>query len=118
MSAGIPLNDDDREAWLSAIADQVTEMVRKSRSCIFTCSALKAAYRGRLASVSESVRFIYLRGEYELIRKRLESRRGHYMKSTMLGSQFEILEEPRHDLSVNIDESPGKIVDEIIHHLF
>jgi len=118
MRAGIPLNDGDREAWLSAIAMRVDEMVQKSRSCIFACSALKSSYRSRLKGESGEVRFMYLRGGYDLILKRLESRSGHFMKSTMLASQFEILEEPRHALRIEVDEAPGKIVEKIIHQLF
>ena len=48
--------------------------------------------------VDATVRFVYLRGSYELIWSRMQARPGHYMKATMLASQFAALEEPREAL--------------------
>ena len=40
------------------------------------------------------VHFIYLRADEATLMKRVQSRKGHYMKSTMVHSQMEMLEEP------------------------
>ena len=45
MSAGIPLNDDDRWPWLKLIRDKIAEYQSAGKSAVFTCSALKESYR-------------------------------------------------------------------------
>jgi len=66
---------------------------------IVTCSALKAKYRDviRVASYNASnvhVHFIYLKASEETLTQRAAARKNHYMKSTMVHSQFLDLEEP------------------------
>jgi gluconokinase len=114
MAQGIPLTDDDREGWLDSVANQIKLLESKSRSGVLACSALKDSYRKKLASEAKSVRFVFLHGDYELVRERLESRKGHYMKSTLLQSQFDILEEPENSLEIDIKNSPQQIVGTII----
>ena len=50
-------------------------------------------------------------------RKRLEARKGHYMKAGLLESQFAALEEPEDALRVDIDDSPDSIADLILRRL-
>ena len=40
------------------------------------------------------VRLIFIKGDFESIKRRMEEREGHYMKANMLRSQFDALEEP------------------------
>jgi len=110
MAHGIPLTDDDRIAWLDALCRLIDQHIQTRRSCVLACSALKKTYQNTL-SRSESVHFIYLKGNYELIEARLKKRKGHYMPLELLPSQFEILEEPINALVVDISHSPGKIID-------
>jgi carbohydrate kinase (thermoresistant glucokinase family) len=113
MTQGIPLTDEDRAGWLESIAAQISDLEKEGRSGVFACSALKDAYRQILSSAGKDVRFVYLKGDYDSIRQRLESRVGHFMKPAMLQSQFEILEEPRDSLVVEIGKSPEEILESI-----
>src|SRR6185369_9778283 len=53
MAAGIPLEDADRWPWLDLIAAWIAEQAESGQSTIVTCSALRRAYRDRLAAASE-----------------------------------------------------------------
>ena len=65
------------------------------------------------------MRFVYLAGDYDTIAARLENRKGHYMPVTLLRSQFDTLEEPLDEgaVVIDVDASPGRIVDEIVNAL-
>lgn len=112
MSRGIPLNDEDRAGWLAAIADRMRELIAVNQSGVFACSALKQKYRDQL-QVSDQVKFVYLRGDYELIWSRMQQRPGHYMKPNMLASQFEALEEPLNALTLDITLPVEQLVERI-----
>ncbi len=99
MSRGFPLTDTDRAGWLDQLAGLLREQRRAGQSCILACSALKSAYRQRLA-IGPEVRFVYLQGEYTLFFERLQRRQGHYMKADLLESQFAALEEPQDALVI------------------
>lgn len=105
MSAGIPLEDSDREPWLLAIADKIRDLQAAGRDAVFTCSALKAAYREKLCRppLAGSVRFVYLKAGEDELRKRLAHRSGHFMKLDMLNSQLESLQEPDSSEALLID---------------
>lgn len=115
MANGVPLTDDDRWDWLETIRHQaVRELDGGAEGCVVTCSCLKRKYRDVIrlaagASPADScgggdssadgsvvVRFIYLRANKELLLRRVRLRQGHYMKDSMVASQFEALEEPDH----------------------
>jgi gluconokinase len=116
MRAGTPLTDADRWPWLEALADWIEAQRVAARDCVVACSALKRAYRERLARGHDDVRFVYLRGDRETIAGRLAQRTGHYMPGSLLDSQLEVLEEPHRDeraLVVDIDASPDALVDAI-----
>ncbi|HZY42206.1 MAG TPA: gluconokinase [Anaerolineae bacterium] len=116
MSRDIPLNDDDRSGWLAAIADRMRALMALDQSGVFACSALKQKYRDQLR-VTAQVKFVYLRGSYDVIWSRMLQRPGHYMKPTMLASQFEALEEPREALTLDIVQPPEQMVEHIIQTL-
>jgi gluconokinase len=61
----------------------------------------------------ELVKFVYLKGSKELIKKRLTSRAGHFMKAELLASQFESLEEPENAMIVEVKHSPEQISTDI-----
>ncbi len=94
MSAGTPLTDEDRWPWLDAIAAAVP---REGRAVI-ACSALRRAYRERLAAgAGEPVFFVHLTGSREEIAQRMTLRTGHFMPTALLESQFATLEPPGAD---------------------
>ncbi len=114
MAQGTPLNDEDRADWLSAIAGQIKLLEKESSSGVIACSALKNSYRIKLSKAAKDIKFVFLRGDYELLQKRLESRKGHFMKPAMLKSQFETLEEPENSIDIDIKNSPEKIIKAIV----
>lgn len=117
MRSGIPLTDDDRMPWLGALADLIEDAHEKERNFVLACSALKHRYRKILRHDLKPVRFVYLKGTADLIRDRLESRKGHYMNPTLLSSQFNALEEPKDAVYVDISPEPPHIVSTIREQL-
>jgi len=117
MKAGLPLNDDDRLPWLARLHD-VAAMHISENGCVIACSALKEAYRQLLMNgISDQATWVFLDGGYDLINERMHARQGHYMKASMLRSQFETLQLPEYAIRVSIDNEPEKIVNQILTHL-
>lgn len=110
MSKGHPLTNEDREPWLEALA----KFLKENDPLILACSALKESYRKEL-KVSDDVRFIYLKGSYELIEKRLKERYGHFFNPHLLKSQLVDLEEPKDALVIYIDSPISEIVQKIMN---
>ena len=116
MSQGIPLVDTDREPWLDRIHEIAVDHIKDG--CVIACSALKKVYRERLVQFIEpETVWIYLKGNYDLILERMNNREGHFMKAKMLKSQFEVLEEPKQAIDIDISDSPKSIVQKIIPQL-
>ena len=93
MAAGVPLTDDDRGPWLEQLRQLIARRDGRGENGVLACSALKETYR-RTLSADTDVALVYLKASPELIRSRLESRRGHYMSPRLIESQFAALEEP------------------------
>jgi len=113
MRSGVPLDDVDRRPWLEAMSREIGAWLEAGRTVVLACSALKQRYRGILKAGRPGVRFVHLKGDEDLIRQRLEHRRGHYMPASLLDSQLAALEEPADAITVGIDASPDAIVAEI-----
>jgi len=107
MSAGIPLTDEDRWPWMRTLRARIEEMREKTPCYVLACSALKQSYRDILSG--EGVLFLYLKGPRELIASRMAARKGHYMPTTLLDSQFAILEEPQDAIVADISGTPEEI---------
>ncbi len=97
MAGGNPLNDDDRQLWLERIRDVCFSVQAKNETGVVVCSALKKQYRHIIREGNDQVYFIFLDGSYDLILERMKARQGHFMKETMLQSQFNTLEVPGAD---------------------
>lgn len=115
MSAGIALTDADRWPWLDKVG---ACLALADDTALIGCSALKRVYRDRIRAVVEApVSFIHLAGTREIIFRRLQARRDHFMPSALLESQFGALEPPDVDeraITVNIDQPLDTIVAAII----
>lgn len=111
MASGVALTDEDRRGWLHTLRELISGWISRGENGVLACSALKTSYRRELL-VDASVRVVYLRGDYNLIRERMLGRAGHYMNPNLLKSQFETLEEPTEEEAVIIDvaETPQKLV--------
>jgi len=117
MSAGIPLTDEDRQAWLAAIAARLAAARRADVGLVVSCSALKRSYRDVLRAGKTDIQFVYLEGDRSLIEQRLAGRRGHFMPSSLLDSQFAILEPPSADEDAwvcDISQPPDVIVAHLV----
>ena len=120
MRQGIPLTDADRAPWLDRIGEELKSWAAEGRSGVLTCSALKRAYRDILISERRDVQIVYLKGDRELIARRLAARDDHFMPAALLDSQFAALQEPAADerpIVVSIEPHPREIVDAIVEKL-
>ena len=117
MRSGAPLTDEDRWPWLERLNTFLLDHERQGTSLVLACSALKQAYRDRLASGCAAARFVFLDGDIELIRARLAARKGHYMNPKLLDSQFAILERPQDALRLDIAGDPAELVQSVRERL-
>lgn len=112
MRRGTPLTDEDRAPWLARLRERISGCLQAAQSAVISCSALRRVYRKQLR-VDPRVRFVYLKGDYELLRQRLQRRSGHFMKAAMLKSQLETLEEPEDAITVDaalpVDEIVARV---------
>lgn len=97
MASGVALTDDDRREWLLALAGRLHDAARAGAGLVLSCSALRRAYRDLLRTGAPDARFIFLRGDRELLAARLSARVGHFMPPSLLDSQLATLEEPTPD---------------------
>lgn len=116
MKHGIPLTDADREPWLKALHDKIVEWTAEKRNVVLACSALRRSYRDELRA-SPDVKFVYLKGSYELFSQRVLARKGHFAKQDLLASQFATLEEPTDAITMDATKSPEQIVSEVRRRL-
>ena len=113
MSSGEALTDEDRWPWLEILTDKIQEYIQQEQSMVLACSALKKSYREILCVERELVQFIYLKGNYATIVRRMQSRENHFMTKSLLQSQFATLEEPEDAIVVDISPSPSEILKSI-----
>jgi gluconokinase len=92
MTAGIPLDDADREPWLRTVGRWLREREAAGTGCVVACSALKRHYRDTLRSACPGVFFLHLTAGHDLLEQRLDHRRDHFMPPLLLDSQLAALE--------------------------
>lgn len=116
MAAGTPLTDEDRWPWLDAVRDAMAGRP----ACVVACSALRRAYRDRLAGPADGdrpagpadgdglagaapaprdgspldVAFVLLAADAAELERRVAHRPGHFMPATLVASQVATLEPP------------------------
>lgn len=112
MAAGTPLTNEDRRAWIAAIASDINTQTSR---CVLACSALNETVRGWLGKgVEAPVTYVFLHGDKVLIAERLKTRRGHWFDPSLLDSQFEALDPPSDAICVDIEQSIDDIVFDIL----
>jgi len=116
MKHGIPLSDADRFPWLQKIHTELARLSQNGTNIVLACSALKQSYRDFL-SAGLDMRIVYLRGTYEVMRRHIESRHGHFAGEAILAGQFADLQEPKNALILDVSHSPEQLVTEIIAKL-
>lgn len=118
MSSGVPLDDNDRQAWLRAIGE---ELAGASGGVVIAASALKRQYRDLMrAAVAAPVHFCHLAGPEDVLRPRMTDRPGHFMPASLLRSQFDALEELEPDeagLVLDVRDPVEESVERAVHYL-
>ncbi|MCT9093708.1 gluconokinase [Streptomyces sp. ASQP_92] len=112
MSAGVPLDDDDRWPWLDAIGAWAHD--RAGLGGVVSSSALKRSYRDRLRAAAPGIVFLHLTGERALIEQRMAERKGHFMPTALLDSQFATLQPLGPDeagVAVDVSGTPEDIAE-------
>lgn len=108
MASGIPLTDEDRRPWLAAIR----ATIKAVDDAVLACSALKQEFREELSDGLD-VRFVHLRGTFDLIDQRLRDRPHHFFRPELLRSQFETLEAREDAIDIDVSRPPREIIDTI-----
>jgi gluconokinase len=111
--------DEDRWPWLQAIRTAIEDRQRAGSTAVFTCSSLKRSYRDALSCGNPDIRFVYLKGSPDVLRARLNDRRGHFFDPALLENQLDTLEEPAsHEaVTISIELTPDQIVDHVLRNI-
>ncbi|GAB2502285.1 hypothetical protein GCM10027063_47020 [Promicromonospora xylanilytica] len=91
MSAGIPLDDDDRRPWLRALAAEIARLDAAGERSVTACSALRRPYRDWLREGHGGLFFVHLDSTFDVLLDRMK-RRTHFMPPSLLQSQLDTLE--------------------------
>ena len=110
MARGEALSDADVHHWMTELLAQLAGTQERNENAVLAYSALNSGLRHQLTADLKAVRFVYLKGTASLVRRRLRSRSGHFLRENMLARQFATLEEPENAVTIDIDERPGRIV--------
>lgn len=113
MASGQPLSDADRWPWLRSVRDVVDQAIAKKAPAVVECSALRNVYRQYLLKNRKKVSLIFLKVPYVVAYERLARRKGHFFKKELAQSQFDVLEEPPSEDSVDATRPPIEVVAEI-----
>ncbi len=118
MSAGIPLDDDDRRPWLEELGSLLQANRERKVGSVLACSALKRSYRDILRGTSphDATFFLHIDLPYDVLLERME-RREHFMPPSLLQSQFDALEplaDDEHGVELDEDEPLGDVVERAI----
>ncbi|SCF86066.1 gluconokinase [Streptomyces sp. Ncost-T6T-2b] len=79
---------------------------------VVSSSALKRVYRDRLRDGAPDALFLHLTGDRALIEERMADRKGHFMPTALLDSQFATLQPLQADeagVSVDVSGTPTEI---------
>lgn len=120
MRSGQPLDDADRRPWLEAVAGRIGTHERRGQDVVVSCSALRRRYRDLLRTEHPSVEFVQLDVDPLVLRRRLESRRGHFLPASLLASQLASLEPLAPDepgMVLRADAEPHQVVEGIAARL-
>lgn len=101
MRRGEPLIEADRAPWLDRVRARCLDALAAGETLVVACSALRQAYRERLAQNDPRFAFVYLEAPRDVLARRLSDRRGHFAGPALLSSQLSILERPDDALVVD-----------------
>jgi gluconokinase len=113
MARGESLSDADVQQWMGTLREQVANSEARGENAVLAYSALNSGLRHELTVDLKAVRFVYLKGTASLVRRRLRNRSGHFLRENLLAHEFATLEEPENAVTIDIDERPGRILEQI-----
>lgn len=116
MRQGIPLTDADRQPWLETLHQLLIKKQQEGKTVILACSALKKAYRATLLS-SLPHDIVYLHASYTFLKEQIKLRQNHFFPASLLSSQLENLEEPEKAISICVEQTQEKILNQIVKNL-
>jgi gluconokinase len=121
MAASIPLDDLCRWDWLNALALELRKSAARNETTVLACSALKKSYRSLLLEGCTNSCTVWLSASPELLKRRLENRKHHFMPASLLASQLADLEIPDGAITVDcrfpVDAILSSLVGEIQQHV-
>jgi gluconokinase len=85
-----------------------------------SCSALKRAHRDQLRAHAPRAVLVHLHGTREVIARRQASRLGHFMPTSLLDSQLDILEplaEEEAGVVVDVDQPLDRVVEQVVEQV-
>jgi gluconokinase len=101
MRKGEPLTDADRAPWLDRVRARCVDALAAGETVVMACSALRQAYRDRIAQNDPRFVFVYLDVPRDVLARRLAERRGHFAGPDLLSSQLATFERPHDALVVD-----------------
>jgi 6-phosphogluconate dehydrogenase len=110
MANGYSLDDNDRWPWLQSLCDAINF---EEKSVVASCSALKNIYREFIWQRIGPFKLIYLHGDKNIIYERMTKRENHFMPTSLLQSQMDMLEEPQSAIKIDVNKSMELIIKEI-----
>lgn len=111
---GVALSDADRISWLERVVQRMSEMMGDAPTVV-ACSALKEAYRVRLAA--NPYHLVYLEADRNECARRLRLRTGHFADQRLLPTQFRDLEVPDSAIVIPATWTPNRAVNHVIREL-
>jgi gluconokinase len=117
MSAGHPLNDEDRFPWLDLVGQRINDLESNHRRVVVACSALKRDYRNILRTYSPNAFVVSLESSRAVVQARVNERRHEFMPRSLLASQYEIfepLEDDERGMRITDNLSPRDTVSRIL----
>ena len=97
-----------------------TLRLRASRSQSADLLGVETIHRDIIVGDRPDVTLVYLKGSYDLIRRRMATRHEHFMPVALLDSQFAMLQEPtpdEHPIIVDVGSRPAEIAVELVRQL-
>lgn len=111
MRSGVALSDVDRSDWLAQLGVLLAEAVAAGERPVLSCSALKRRYRDQLRAAVPGLGFVFLDIKEAEVRCRAGLRKGHFMATELIASQFATLERPDEEAHVLVVDATMPVED-------
>ena len=113
MASGIPLTNEMRKPWVRSICGHLRQLARLHIHCTLAFSGLRKEHRDQIREAGYNTIFVFLNGDKNTIKRRMDTRANHFMPTKLLDSQFDTLERPVNEddvIAVPIDVPVGDVV--------